>query len=81
MQHAMVEDSDANASRGERQDKMMAAQPSPEVMTLFVVLAARLSSGLGGGISMVRSTHGVIHFDAGQPHQACAGKLIKPSAN
>jgi hypothetical protein len=74
MQHAMVADGKANASRGEPQDKMMAAQREGHVMALFVTLAERFLSGLGGRISVVTSTHGVIHFDAAQPQQACAAK-------
>jgi hypothetical protein len=72
MQHAMVGDGNANASRGEPQDKMMAAQHDAEIMTLLMALATRLLSGLGGGIGVVTSTHGVIYFDAGQAQQACA---------
>ena len=72
MQHAMVEDSDANASRSKPQYKMMSAQHGAETMTLVFALAMRLGSGLGGRIGVVTSTHGVIYFDAGQPSQACA---------
>jgi hypothetical protein len=72
MQHLMVDDSDANASRGEPQNEMMAAQHGAEAMTLVFALAERLLSGLGGGIGMVTSAHGVIYFDAGQRQQACA---------
>jgi hypothetical protein len=72
MQHLMVDNSDANASRGKPQDKMMAAQHGAEAMTLVFSLAERPGSGLGGGINVVTSTHGAIYFDAGQPQQACA---------
>jgi hypothetical protein len=72
MQHLMVDDSDANASRGEPQNEMMAAQHGADTMTLFVALAERLLSGLSGGIGVITSTHGVIYFDAGQAQQACA---------
>lgn len=51
---------------------MMAAQHDGEVMALVVALAARLRSLLGNVIGVVTSTHGVIHFDAGEPPQACA---------
>ena len=78
MQHLMVDDSDANASRGEPQNKMMAAQHGTEAMTLVFAPAERLGFGLGGRIGVVTSTHGVIYFDAGQPQQACAANLGVP---
>jgi hypothetical protein len=57
MQHAMVAEGKANASRGEPQDKMMAAQREADVMALVIALAKRFRSRFGNGVRVVASTH------------------------
>jgi hypothetical protein len=57
MQHLVVADGKANASCGEPQDKMMAAQREGDVMALVIALAERLRPRFGNGVRVVTSTH------------------------
>jgi hypothetical protein len=57
MQHLMVADGKANASCGEPQDKMMAAQREAEAMALMIALAKRFRSRFRNGVRGVTSTH------------------------
>jgi hypothetical protein len=76
MQHAMVANRNANASRGKPQDKMVATQRDSDVMTLFRDSREAVSLLTWWRCTWVLEYSCVIEFDAGQPRQACTANPL-----